>query len=550
MPTKPWQEVAQRAQAYRDDTIAAITSPIPAVPKDLPQNVTKLPKELLTPREVEITEYLPEELLPALANSKLSSVEVTNAFLRRAGLAQQLANCVTEVLAPQALKRAKFCDEYLAKHGKPIGPLHGLPISVKEHIGMKGLTQNCGFVAWIDEVAKEDAFILTLLHDAGAVFYVRTTEPQLLMHLETSSNLYGVTVNPYNRALTSGGSSGGEGALLGLKGSCLGIGTDIGGSIRSPAANNGVWGFRPSSYRLPTIGAHAPGLGEEQIIPVIGPLATSLAGLNMFMKTIIDQKPWLKDPSMIPLKWNTNESHLVQKHGQKKLKVAVMWHDGIVKPHPPVTRALTEMVEKLKKVPGIRIVDWVPHKHDESWDIISSLYFCAGAKEDSDILEAGGEPFRPLSKFILLEQVGVPKEEDTASIIWKKTVRREAFKADYAAHWNSTGSADGHPVDVILCPVGPGAAPPLDHARYWAYTSIWNLLDYPAMVFPYCQVDQAKDKVEEGYEPMNEQDDWNYKLYSPERYADAPVSLQLVGRRYEDEKVFEAMELIKVAVGL
>lgn len=550
MQVEPWQQAAQRAQAYRDASIAAIVPSIPAIPKDLPQNVTALPWQLLSLREVEITELLPEELLPALASGQLSSVDVTSAFLRRAGLAQQLVNCVTEVMAPQALERARYCDEYLAEHGRPIGPLHGLPISVKEHIGMKGMTQNCAFVAWIDQVAKEDAFILTLLHNAGAVFYVRTTEPQLLMHLETASNLYGSTVNPYNRALTSGGSSGGEGALLGLKGSCLGIGTDIGGSIRSPAANNGVWGFRPSSYRLPTGGAHAPGLGEEQIIPVIGPLSTSLAGLNVFMKTLIEQKPWLSDPSMVPLKWNTSESHLVQRHGQKKLKVAVMWHDGVVKPHPPVTRALTEMASKLKKTPGIEVVDWIPHKHDEGWDIISSLYFCASAKEDTDIIEAGGEPWLPLSKFILLEQPGVPKEEDIASIIWAKTIRREAFKAEYAAHWNATGSADGHPVDIILCPVGPGAAPLLEHSRYWAYTSTWNLLDYPAMVFPYSQVDQDKDHVEVGYAPMNEQDDWNYKLYSPERYVDAPISLQLVGRRYEDEKVFEAMELIKVAVGL
>lgn len=550
MQRESWQEAAQRAQAYRDSSIAAITPPIPAVPLDLPPNVTHLPGQLLLPRAVEITELLPEELLTALTTGKLSSTEVTDAFLRRAGLAQHLVNCVTEVMVPQAMERAKYCDEYLAKYGRPIGPLHGLPISVKEHIGMKGMTQNCAFVAWIDQVAEEDAFILTLLHNAGAVFYVRTTEPQLLMHLETASNLYGITVNPYNRALTSGGSSGGEGALLGLRGSCLGIGTDIGGSIRSPAANNGVWGFRPSSYRLPNAGAHAPGLGEEQIIPVIGPLSTSLAGLNIFMKTLIDQKPWLRHPALVPLKWNTTESHLVQMHGQKKLKVAIMWHDGVVRPHPPIRRALTEMAGKLKKTPGIEVVDWSPHKHEESWDIISSLYFCASAKEDMDIIEASGEPLLPLSKFILLDQPGVPKQEDTASNIWTKTIRREAFKAEYAAHWNATEASDGHAVDVILCPVGPGVAPLLDHSKYWAYTSIWNLLDYPAMVFPYSHVDLELDTIEEAYVPMNEQDEWNYKLYSPERYADAPISLQLVGRRYEDEKVFEAMELIKIAAGL
>lgn len=98
------------------------------------------------------------------------------------------------------------------------------------------------------------------------------------MHLETSSNLYGETVCPFNRNLTSGGSSGGEGALIGLRGSCLGIGTDIGGSIRSPAANNGLYGLRPSSYRLPMGGMTATMMGQEHVVPVVGPLSTSLQG--------------------------------------------------------------------------------------------------------------------------------------------------------------------------------------------------------------------------------------------------------------------------------
>ena len=94
---------------------------------------------------------------------------------------------------------------------------------------MKGLRLNSGYVALWDNVADEDARLLQILWSAGAVFYARTTEPQSLMHLETDSNLYNITVSPYNRDLSAGGSSGGEGALIGLRGSCLGIGTDIGG---------------------------------------------------------------------------------------------------------------------------------------------------------------------------------------------------------------------------------------------------------------------------------------------------------------------------------
>lgn len=94
---------------------------------------------------------------------------------------------------------------------------------------MKGLRLSAGYCAWWDNIAPDDAHVLKILWNAGAVFYARTTEPQSMMHLETHSNLYGVTVNPYNTDLSAGGSSGGEGALLAMRGSCLGIGTDVGG---------------------------------------------------------------------------------------------------------------------------------------------------------------------------------------------------------------------------------------------------------------------------------------------------------------------------------
>jgi Asp-tRNA(Asn)/Glu-tRNA(Gln) amidotransferase A subunit family amidase len=101
------------------------------------------------------------------------------------------ANCVTELLPERALRRAEYLDTYLAEHGKPIGPLHGVPISVKEHLGMEDCDLNGGFVAWVGRLSVEHAHLLQILWEAGAVFYVRTTQPQSLMHLETSSNLYG-----------------------------------------------------------------------------------------------------------------------------------------------------------------------------------------------------------------------------------------------------------------------------------------------------------------------------------------------------------------------
>lgn len=252
-PKRPWQEVAREAQQHRASTIAAVQPQLPALPQPLPGNVTAIAGQVLSHRERYITSLSVNALLDALAGrsigERLRAVEVANAFLRRAALAQKLVgvsgrfhdyfkqstdehvkvNCVTELLPGRALERARFLDAYFERHGRPMGPLHGLPVSVKEHIGIKGLRLHASYIAMWDNVATRDAHVLQILENAGAVFHARTTQPQTMMHLETSSNLYGTTTSPYNSDLTSGGSSGGEGALGGLGGSVLGVGSDVGG---------------------------------------------------------------------------------------------------------------------------------------------------------------------------------------------------------------------------------------------------------------------------------------------------------------------------------
>lgn len=241
--SQPWEALVQKAILTRDKSLAKVDPPIPTIPGKLPLDVTGIPAKLLTPEEVEITEgHDATSLAAAIASRKYSAVTVIKAFLRRAAIAQKLVcppgvktdrqvNCVTELLPDAAIARAKELDEILTTTGKTVGPLHGLPISVKEHIGMKGLACNAGFVAWIDNIATDDAGLLKCLYAAGAVFYVRTTEPQTLMHAATSSAIYGETTNPHNTNLTCGGSSGGEGAIVGMKASVLNFLTGVNGRL-------------------------------------------------------------------------------------------------------------------------------------------------------------------------------------------------------------------------------------------------------------------------------------------------------------------------------
>lgn len=130
----------------------------------------------------------------------------------------------------------------------------------------------------------------------------------------------------------------------------------------------------------------------------------------------------------------------------------------------------------------------------------------------------------------------------TIPTLWKANQRRDNYRSQYAELWNSTstsqapnGELEGM-VDVILCPAGPSVAPKIDTAKWWGYTSQWNLLDYPAVVFPVDKVDVERDYLDgkEVYEARNERDKYNWGLWEEsgvEGYKDAPVSLQLVGRR-------------------
>jgi amidase len=278
--------------------------------------------------------------------------------------------------------------------------------------------------------------------------------------------------------------------------------------------------------------------GKDSVLATFGPLTQSRETINLFMKTILDTEPWRVDPSLTVKHWTPETL-------KTPLKVAIEWHDGVVKPHPPMIRAMKEVAEACKAA-GMEVVDWVPLDHAKAWDIVSGLYFPDGGEACKAPLLESGEPILPLTKFIIDEQPNVKAR--TMSEYWELCEERDAYREAYAVHWSKTADS-GKEVDVVICPSTPGVAPQHDTARYWPYTSQWNLLDYPAAIFPVAFVDPEKDKVDEAYVPMNEQDKYNYDLYTPAAYEGAPVSLTIVGRRNMDEKVMAALEAIEKAMG-
>lgn len=305
-------------------------------------------------------------------------------------------NCITELMWDEALARARHLDSLPS----PAGPLHGLPISIKQQHGMRDKPCHASYVAWIGHASAANP-VNDVLWAAGCVFYARTTEPQSTMQLECANNITGTTANPWNRALAPGGSSGGEGALLGLGASVLGVGGDIGGSVRAPAAACGVYGFKPTTRRLPLAGMKCTMLGNETVLPTFGPLARSRATLELFMDVVLRTRPWRFDPWLVPKGWTPVEAF------ERPLKVAVQWDDGVVRPHPPVLRALREVAEACR-VAGMEVVDWVSLEHEKAWSLISRLYFPDGGEDTVNVIRESGEPMLPLTEWII-NQPGVKK---------------------------------------------------------------------------------------------------------------------------------------------
>lgn len=479
------------------------------------------------PRDVlRVTEQDPHALLQQIRAGTLSCVEVLSAYFHAAVFAARLVNCVCEFLPEEALAQARSLD---ADPLLRLLPLCGMPLLLKEMIPFPNRAVTNGSLCHLDRVTPEAADIVRLLAAAGAVPFVRTTNPQLLMMLECESNAHGRTVNPRNASLTCGGSSGGEGALNGLGALALGLGSDIGGSIRCPSSFNGLYGLRTTVGRIPSNDFYLCQRGSESILSVTGPMTRSLALAELAMKTLVDAKPWLVDPLLVPLPWTPPK--------RTRFKVAFLPFDGVVMPQPPVQRALRLVRDKLAADPNVEVLDFAPYRHDEAWEIISSLYFEDGGKDTREALEATGEPMLEQTSWAFANPHVKPL---SIAEVWLWNLRKQDYRKRYLAHWLAQGAPD-----AVIAPVFPG--PPAKHrtTKYWGYTAQWNLLDYPALAFPVTTVDPELDKADTAYKPINDIDRYIHTLYDgPESFANAQVGLCAVGLRYTEETLFDIVKTI------
>lgn len=232
------------------------------------------------------------ELAAAIACGRLSSVEATQSALSRMEAVNPAINAVVDPLPEAALEAARQADVTLRRQG-PLGPLHGVPVTVKINVDYGGRATTNGVVAYRDLIAPDDGSVVRNLRASGAVIVGRTNTPAFSMRWFTENDLHGATLNPHDAAITPGGSSGGAGAATAAGIGAMGHGNDIGGSVRYPAYCCGLYGLRPTSGLVP---AYSPSqLAERpiasQMSSVQGPLARSAADIALAMRALAGHDP-------------------------------------------------------------------------------------------------------------------------------------------------------------------------------------------------------------------------------------------------------------------
>jgi amidase len=381
---------------------------------------------------------------------------------------------LTEILFSDALERASELDAHLDAGKAPLGPLHGVPVSLKDTFKIKGYDASIGLAALCFNPAKENSVLVDNLVAAGAILYVKTNVPQTLMALDSHNNVFGRTLNPCNTAVTAGGSSGGEAALLAMRGSILGVGTDVGGSIRIPAMCNGTFGVKPSWERIPYAGQESgtpPAIAKIGIPASAGPLANSMRDIELFFRATAEQKPWQMDPDVVPSPW----SALSTVKG-KRLRIGIVRRDGVIDPHPPILRVLDEVKRKMLGA-GIEVVEMdITSLFSQCQSLANAMFGVEGGNAIFDVLESTNEPLSPWLQPRLRRKVPLSLEKTR-----ELHARRSKLQTQFLRIWKD---ASGQEIDAFICPVAPHPVPLIDSWNGVSYTSSFVLLDYPAGVIP------------------------------------------------------------------
>jgi fatty acid amide hydrolase len=463
------------------------------------------------------------EIARRIARREISTTDVVRAFIARIEVVNPRLNAVVVPRFEQALTEAAAADERQSR-GEPLGPLHGVPITVKECFYMAGTPSTIGLTSpQYRQVIEKDGLPVARMRRAGAIVLGKTNLPQLMIWHESDNPVYGRTNNPWDLGRTCGGSSGGEAAIIAARGAPLGIGNDLGGSIRVPCHFCGIHGIRPTSLRMTRSGSSRTLRGFETFITQTGPMGRHVEDLWLSLQALTDASDGFVASDVVPAALPNPAAVDVS-----KLKIAAWTNDGVFPPSPAVTRAVREAAAHLRQC-GAEVVELDAAEVErqfgacEAFDLYCSLIGADGGA-DARRLAKGSKLDPRVARLLWI--AGLPRPLRVVAVAglrksgqqWMARLVSHARPRSTDAYWQLVerknqlaahviANMRQQKIDALLCP--PHALPAMPHVKAFdllaaaSYAMVINLLGLPSGTVSItrvaagedCNRPQARDEV-------------------------------------------------------
>ncbi|MCY4588640.1 MAG: amidase [Bryobacterales bacterium] len=443
---------------------------------------------------------------------EVSPIEVVDTHLKRIEQVNPSLNAFVDLDAERVRREARKAEEILSR-SDGVGPLHGVPMSIKSSIEVQGLRCECGTRLREEHIAESDAVLVERLRAAGALILGVTNVPDLLAAYETDNLLYGRTNSPWNPDYTAGGSSGGESAAVASGCSALGIGSDGGGSIRVPAHFCGLYGFKPTAGLIPRTGHWPDCIGPSALLASVGPLARSAFDLELVLDATMGEDA--ADPSSGPYAPEGAGADLTH-----RVKIGFYEDDGVT----PVTSETKQAVRDACNVfedQGFSVEPFSPEGLESAHELWWMLFSIAGAERLQPLIEGKEDQLHALVQDLLEP----PEDSRRASLreflqVWDT---RDLMRAQFLARMQE--------YRALICPV---ASIPAFRHRERSWTISGREVTY-AMAFSYCQVFNLLG---------------NPSVVVPVGHSNEglPIGVQIVGRPFEDRLILALAERFEQVV--
>jgi Asp-tRNA(Asn)/Glu-tRNA(Gln) amidotransferase A subunit family amidase len=448
------------------------------------------------------------ELLQLIKTRAVRSIEIVEAYLRRIERLNPSLNAVVTI-APDVLDRARERDAELAG-GSAVGPLHGLPITVKDTIDTANIRTTRGSRLFADHVPVADAVAVARLKAAGCIVLGKTNVPEMAIPYQTDNLLFGRTNNPHDVSRTAGGSSGGEAAAIGAKLSPAGIGSDLSGSIRVPAHFCGIAGLKPTTGAVPMKGHVPQATGTLSLGAVIGPMARRVWDLALLFRVIADRRE---------TEFQDQESDL------RGTNFACYTGDESAPVQDDIANALGRAAIILKEA-GLRVVNEGPPVFSQALRLWIELFSRAANQQICELYRGREAEAGPAVSALFRSRRQATFEEkiNTAETLAAAVVERERLR-EQLLRWMKA-------MPLILAPVSATVAFPHGASRVevrgtsisvfhsCGYSQLANVFGLPAVVVPVART-----------------------------AAGMPIGVQLIGRPWAEQQLLAAAAIIERETG-